>query len=59
VNHIVLWGSVVVAFAFNYIYTAIDTRMQPDTFWVMQMASSRAQFWFLLLLTSVATLLPR
>lgn len=49
----------VVAFAFNYIYTAIDARMQPDTFWVMQMASSRAQFWFLLLLTSVATLLPR
>jgi len=61
VNHVLLWGSVVVAFAFNYTYTAIYTPLLPETetYWVMQRASTRAEFWFLLLLTPMVALLPR
>ena len=51
----------VVAFAFNYTYTAIYTPLLPETetYWVMQRASTRAEFWFLLLLTPMVALLPR
>lgn len=61
VNHVLLWGSVVVAFAFNYTYTAIYTPLLPETetYWVMQRVSTRAEFWFLLLLTPMVALLPR
>ena len=59
VNHVFLWGSVVVMFAFNYIYTAIDTRQRQDTLWVMQMASTRAEFWLTLFITPVIALFPR
>ena len=59
-NHLALWGSIIFTFVFNYVYTAIDSRQRiMDTYWVMQMASTRAEFWFVLLLTPMVALLPR
>lgn len=60
VNHVVLWGSIVFCFVLNYVYCAIDTKQRlMDTLFVMQRASSRAEFWSVLLLTPVIALLPR
>ena len=60
VHHVLLWGSVLFTFLFNYVYTAIDSQQKfMDTYWVMQAASTRPQFWFLLLLAPVVCLLPR
>ena len=51
VNHIILWGSVLFTFIFNYVYTAIDTKQNfMDTYWLMQMTSTRPEFSFILLL---------
>ena len=60
VHHVILWGSVVVTFIINYIYTAIDSRQaMQDTFWIMQRASTRAEFWLVLLVTPLIALIPR
>ena len=60
VNHIVVWGSIIFTFVFNYIYCAIDTQQRlMDTLYVMQRASSRAEFWFVLVITPIIALLPR
>lgn len=59
-NHIVVWGSIIFTFVFNYIYCAIDTQQRRmDTLYVMQRASSRAEFWFVLVVTPIIALLPR
>ena len=60
VHHVLLWGSVLFTFLFNYVYTAIDSQQKfMDTYWIMQAASTRPQFWFLLLLAPVVCLFPR
>ena len=60
VHHVILWGSVVVTFVINYVYTAIDSRQaMQDTFWIMQRASTRAEFWLVLLVTPLIALIPR
>lgn len=59
-NHFFLWGSILTVFVFNYIYCAIDSKQRiMDTLFVMQRASLRAEFWFVLLLTPIVALLPR
>ena len=56
----VLVGSVIFTFVFNYVYTAIDSRQKfMDTYWVLYFASTRAYFWFLILLAPVICLFPR
>ncbi len=60
VNHFFLWASIIFTFIFNYVYCAIDTRQRIiDTLFVMQMASTRAIFWLVLVITPVIALLPR
>ena len=59
-HHVILWGSVVVTITINYIYTAIDSRQSmQDTLWIMQHASTRAEFWLVLLVTPLIALIPR
>jgi len=60
INHLLLWGSIVFTFIFNYVYCAIDTKQTIlDTLYAMQMASVRAEFWLVLLITPIVALLPR
>ena len=60
VNFIILCGSVLITFVFNYVYCAIDSQQKfMDTYWVMQATSTRPQYWFLLLLAPVVCLIPR
>ena len=59
VHHFFLWGSILVLFVFNYVYSAIDTKQRVmDTFFVFQRATYRAEFWFVILLTAVIALIP-
>ena len=59
-NHLVLWGSVVMVYLFNYVYTAIDSQQRIiDSYWIMMERSTDARFWFLTLVIIVIGLLPR
>ena len=60
VHHFFLWGSLVVLFVLNYIYCALDTQQRiMDTYFILQMLSADARFWFVLLITPIIALFPR
>ena len=59
-NHVILWGSILIVFVFNFVYCALDTQQRiMDTYFVLQMLAADARFWFVLLVTPMIALFPR
>ena len=59
-NHVILWGSILMVFVFNFVYCALDTQQRlMDTYFVLQMLAADARFWFVLLVTPMIALFPR
>ena len=60
IHHFFLWGSCLILFVFNYVYTAIDSQQRiMDTYFILQELSADARFWFVVLITPVIALFPR